>query len=76
MVKQNPFQQDLFDFSYIEEQVDEIKKSTKKTETIENERNLNEILDEQLSVLHDIQYLLSEIDNNTKRRKKWLNIKD
>lgn len=75
MVKQSPFQQDLFDFKYIEDQVANIKKSVKETNNIEDERSLTGILDEQLSVLHDIQYLLSEIDHNTKRKKGWLNFK-
>lgn len=77
MVKQSPFQTDLFDFKYIEDQVAAIKKSMKENETkfVENEKSLHNILDEQFAVLQEIQYLLSEIEKNTKKKKNWFNLK-
>lgn len=78
MVKQSPFQHDLFDFKYIEEQVSAIKKNQKrkKVTDLSNEKDLTEILDNQLSVLNKIQQILSEIENNTKKKKHWFNFKD
>lgn len=71
MVKPNPFQQDLFDFTYIEDQVKDIKKSMENnaSEMIE-EKSITDMLDEQLAILQDIQRLLTEIDGNT-RKKSW-----
>jgi len=75
MNKQGAFQTDLFDFTYIEDQIKEMKNSTEiETEDVEVTRDLNDILEEQLSVLHDIQYLLSEIGNH-KQKKKWFSRK-
>jgi len=79
MVKQSPFQTDLFDFKYIEDQVKAIKASMNEgneettEESKDNEQNINEILNNQLEILHDIQYLLTEIENNTKKKKGWFN---
>lgn len=83
MVKQSPFQTDLFDFKYIEDQVKAIKASMKEIseeETNEasenNEQDINDILNNQLEILHNIQYLLTEIENNTKKKKGWFNSKE
>ncbi len=74
MVKQSPFQQDLFDFNYIENQVADIKKSIDKENDNIDEQQLSEILNNQLVILENIQQLLSEIDDNTKK-KTWFNSK-
>lgn len=68
MVKQSPFQQDLFDFNYIENQVAEIKKSMDKENDYMDEQQISEILNNQLVILENIQQLLSEIDDNTKKK--------
>lgn len=77
MVKQSPFQTDLFDFKYIEDQVKAIKASMNESneettaQSENNEPDINEILNNQLEILHNIQYLLTEIENNTKKKKGW-----
>lgn len=76
MVKQSPFQEDLFDFKYIEDQVSAIKESMEDSENVKDERNLIDVLDQQLSVLHDIQHLLTEIAANSKKKKSWFNFKE
>lgn len=78
MVKPNPFQQNPFDLKYIEDQVSAIKKSVNKTESVEEveEKNLMGVMEEQLAILQNIEYLLAEINNNTKKKKSWLNFKD
>lgn len=80
MVKPNPFQHELFDFKYIEDQVAKIKGETKEIEHEEEDKeveedSLKEILHEQLSVLKDIHSLLLTIDKNT-QKKRWFNTKD
>lgn len=76
MVKQSPFQHDLFDFKYIEDQVASIKKTINNEESNEDKRNIEDILEEQLSVLKEIQFLLTEINSNTKRKNSWFSFKD
>lgn len=70
MVKRSPFQQDLFDFKYIEDQVAEINKTMETTNEITDEQALLDVLNDQLSVLQDIQTILTNIENNTKK-KSW-----
>lgn len=72
MVKQSPFQHDLFDFKSIEDQVKAIKKSVAENENKPNTQSSNEILHEQIALLENIQSLLMDIKNNTK--KNWLGL--
>lgn len=79
MVKQSAFQHELFDFKYIEDQVKKIKNSVEDTKNnseleSEDEQSINEILNNQLSILQDIQFILNEINNNTKKKKGWFNL--
>lgn len=81
MVKQSPFQQDLFDFKYIEDQVATIKASMdNKEDKLENnsddsldnndpEQNIYEMLHVQKLLLEDIQAQLSELNDQSKG--KW-----
>lgn len=81
MVKQSPFQQDLFDFKYIEEQVAKIKKSMNENngeseyvesddmEASENKENIYELLKVQQLLLEDILDQLKKMNKKTKR--KW-----
>lgn len=75
MVKQSPLQGDLFNNKYIEAQVKKIKESLEEksvdSKSDEPEDNLSNLLKDQLSVLQDIQFILSEIEKNTQKKKRW-----
>lgn len=73
MVKQSPLQQDLFDFKYIEDQVATIKESLDESPNTKEEKDITKFFDEHLQLLRDIHNVLSEIDHNTKKKKKWFN---
>lgn len=76
MVKQSPFQQDLFDFKYIEDQVSAIKQSMENVESIDDEKEVREMLNEQLAILHEINDTLTKMTENKKVKKGWFNFKD
>ncbi|MEJ8776703.1 hypothetical protein [Pseudogracilibacillus sp. ICA-222130] len=71
MVKQSPFQHDLFDFTYIEEQVKNLKKSLpeKEMEDLE-EQTLKKLVEEQTFILRDIDERLHNIEKKQQKR-KW-----
>jgi len=71
MVKQSPFQHDLFDFTYIEEQVKNLKKSLpeKEMEDLE-EQTLKKLVEEQTFILRDIDERLHIIEKKQQKR-KW-----
>jgi len=75
MVKQSPLQSDLFNNKYIEDQVKKIKESLDEkkadSKTDELEEKLSNILKDQLSILQDIQFILSEIEKNTHKKRRW-----
>lgn len=75
MVKQSPFQQDLFDFKYIEDQVTAIKKSIRESDKIEPEKEETNFYEEQLSLLREIRNILLEIDKNTKKKRSRFGLK-
>lgn len=67
MVKQSPFQQELFDFKYIEDQVATIKESSH----TKVENDTTHLLEEHLQLLRDIHNVLIEMNHNTQKKKKW-----
>lgn len=75
MVKQSPLQSDLFNNKYIEDQVKKIKESLDEkkadSKTDELEEKLSNLLKDQLSILQDIQFILSEIEKNTHKKRRW-----
>lgn len=75
MVKQSPFQEDLFDFSYIENQVNKIKENMEKSKDKVSDPSLEEMLNQQLFLLHDIQSLLYDMRDPSKKKKRWFNFK-
>jgi len=76
MVKQSPFQQDLFDFQYIEDQVSAIKQSMENVEVIEDEKEVKEMLNEQLAILYEINDTLAKMNESKKTKKSWFNFKN
>lgn len=79
MVKQGPFQEQLFDFSIYKKRLEEFRKNNNKdapqtqqaTEMATRKKDLSELMTNQLSVLQDIQYLLSEMEKKTKKKRRW-----
>lgn len=72
---------DFFDFSSLEKQIAKIKEKQaqgkgQNNETIaKNEANdlnndIRKLLENQLSILQDIQYVLTEIEKNSKKKKR------
>lgn len=73
MVKHDLFQQDLFDFKYIEDQVSSIKQSMQDVEKLDSEKDIKDMLNEQLAILHDINNRLEKITENEMKKKRWFN---
>jgi len=73
MVKHDLFQQDLFDFKYIEDQVSSIKQSMQEVEKLDSEKDIKDMLNEQLAILHDINNRLEKITENEMKKKRWFN---
>lgn len=79
MVKQGPFNKDLFDFSAYNKRLAEIRKQKAsptseqkvQVENVPRKMDMNELMTNQLSVLQDIQYHLSEMEKNTKKKRRW-----
>ena len=69
MVKQSPFQTDLFDLTYIEEQIKSMKEDAKIPKEEIEKSHINKLLSEQLTVLHHIEDLLSHIEKNTQKKR-------
>lgn len=69
MVKQSPFQHDLFDFSYIEEQVKQMKKSIPSTKETD-EQSLRKLVEEQSIFIKDLDDRLEKIEAK-KQKRKW-----
>lgn len=66
--------EEFFDFSSIEKQIETIKQN-KLTENEADESNIQKedlmnLLESQLTILIDIQYLLTEIEKNTRAKKR------
>lgn len=66
--------EEFFDFSSIEKQIETIKQN-KSQENESNEwetknEDLMNLLESQLTILVDIQYLLTEIEKNTRTKKR------
>ena len=76
MVKQSPFQEDLFDFKYIEDQVSAIKQTMENVENIDDEREIREMLNEQLNILYEINNTLEKMNESKNKKKGWFNFKD
>jgi len=72
MAKKPFTQSDFFDFSKIERQVADIKKEkTNNSNDTKDNDQLTEILQNQLSILQEIQYLLTEIEKNNRSQKRF-----
>ena len=68
--------QDLFDFKYIEDQVSAIKQSMGDINNETQDKNMTEILAEQLKILREINHTLENILENNQRKKSWFNFKN
>lgn len=68
--------QDLFDFKYIEDQVSAIKQSMENVENTDNEKDVADLLEEQLDMLRKINATLENIQQNNNTKKGWFNFKN
>lgn len=67
--------EEFFDFSSIEKQIAAIKQNelqeNKSNESETENEDLMNLLESQLTILIDIQYLLTEIEKNTRTKKRF-----
>lgn len=75
MVKQGAFQNELFNVQSAKGKVSTVKQSSDDAEILVDEKQIVEILEQQLALLHDIHYLLEKMDHNKKEKKRLFNFK-
>lgn len=75
MVRQGIFQNELFNVRSTKDQVSTVKQSSDDTEAFTDDKDIVDILDQQLTLLHDIHFLLETMDQTKKKKKSLFNFK-